>query len=325
MKPEADAWDSKIIGWLMEGDPAIRWQVLRDLLDAPEGQISRERAKIAREGWGKTLLDAQGGDGTWGGVAWNPGNDSTMHVLTLLRIFGLDPQSPAARRAIARVEQVTFGGDVPWSGNRFFEGETEHCINGQIAASGAYFGVNVRPLIERLLAGQLSDGGWNCDSDSEHGSFNTTICVLEALLEYEMSFGGEAAITMARQAGEGYLLERHLFCRKSTGDTIFVDRHDKRGSFAAPAFFQLAFPPWWHYNILRALDYFSRSAKTHDERLHGALAHLKSKQRTDGRWNQDILHRGTMPVDLGEYPGEAGRWNTLQAMRVLSRFGKSPA
>jgi hypothetical protein len=194
------------VEWLLDADPAIRWQVLRDLTDAPAAEVAAERARGATEGWGARLLALQGGDGRWGGAAWNRGWDSTLHVLMLLRDIGLDPASDHARRAVGLVrDRVTWQGCGPpeCDGNAFFDGEVEPCINGQVAAAGAYFGQDARSIVERLLGEQLADGGWNCEAEngSTRASFNTTICVLEALLAYEQDVGGRAEVTAARLRG----------------------------------------------------------------------------------------------------------------------------
>src|SRR5690606_19462876 len=186
--------ESTVIAWLMDSDPAIRWQAMRDLTHAPADEIAAERARIATEGAGARLLALQASDGRWGGAAWNRGWDSTLHVLMLLREMGLDPASDSARRAVRRVhDRVTWRGCGPREAedNGFFAGEVEPCINGQVGAVGAYFCQDVRGIVGRLLAEQLPDGGWNCEAanGSTRSSFNTTICVLEALLEYEHTLG----------------------------------------------------------------------------------------------------------------------------------------
>ena len=136
-----------------------------------------------------------------------------------------------ARRAVGLVrDRVTWQGCGPQEcdGRAFFEGEVEPCINGQVAAVGAYFGQDVRGIVDRLLGEQLPDGGWNCEAPdrSTRSSFNTTICVLEALLEYERAGNGTSAVTAARLRGQEYLLERRLFRRLSTGEVIERDRKD---------------------------------------------------------------------------------------------------
>src|SRR5688572_12055362 len=181
---------SAVIRWLLDADPSIRWQAMRDLTDAPADEVAAERGRVATEGAGARLLALQAHDGRWGGAAWNHGWDSTMHVLTLLREMGIDPTGEEARRAVGLVrDRVTWRGCGPPEAddNAFFAGEVEPCINGQVAASGAYFGQDVRGIIDRLLGEQLADGGWNCEAEngSTRSSFNTTICVLEALLEHE--------------------------------------------------------------------------------------------------------------------------------------------
>jgi hypothetical protein len=193
-KRQAPQPKRSVIRWLLSSDPSICWQVIRDLTAAPDEEVAAERAKVATEGWGAQLLALQGTDGSWGGAAWNRGWNSTMHALMLLRDMGLDPASDQARRAVGLVrDRVTWRGCGPQEcdGNAFFEGELEPCINGQLGAVGAYFDQDVRGIVERLLGEQLPDGGWNCEaaSGSTRSSFNTTICVLEALLEYERAVG----------------------------------------------------------------------------------------------------------------------------------------
>src|SRR5919108_6650566 len=178
VRPTAGGSSVTVVDWLLDSDPSIRWQVLRDLTDTPPDEVAAERARVAGEGAGAQLLALQAADGRWGGAAWNRGWDSTMHVLLLLRHLGLDPASSEARRAVGLVrDHVTWQGSGPQevARNPFFAGEVEPCINGQVAAAGAYFGQDVRGLIERLLGEQLPDGGWNCDAPpSAHSSFNTT-------------------------------------------------------------------------------------------------------------------------------------------------------
>lgn len=317
--------DQTVIQWLSDSDPAIRWQVLQDLINAPADEIAAERARVATEGWGAQLLALQGADGSWGGVAWNHGWDSTMHVLTLLREMGLDPASAAARRALDLVrDHVKWRGwdwDGQWrgmdfAGVPFFAGEVEPCINGQVGASGAYFGQDVQRILERLLSEQLPDGGWNCEAEngSTRGSFNTTICVLEALLEYELRFGSKSEVTAARLRGQEYLLERRLFRRRSTGEVI-QDR--KTG---AAAWTQFAFPTWWHYDVLRGLDYLRRAGVTPEARLSEAIDLVESKRDQDGRWPLEIQHPGQMPIEIDAGVGQPSRWITLRALRVLKWY-----
>jgi hypothetical protein len=248
-------------------------------------------------------------------VAFSQGYDSTMHVLTLLQHFGLDPAGPQAKNAMESVrDQVVWPGWGPnGSDNPYFMGEVEPCINGQVAAAGAYFRQDVSGLIDRLLTGQLDDGGWNCEAEngSTRSSFNTTICVLDALLEYEHAFGPGADSTAARKRGEAYLLERQLFKRLSSGEPIRRDR--KRGG----DFTQFAFPSWWHYDVLRGLDYLRAAGVHPDERVADAIALVRDKQQPDGRWLLDVRYPGTMPVDLRESPGHPSWWITLRALRVL--------
>jgi hypothetical protein len=197
--------------------------------------------------------------------------------------------------------------------NPFFAGELEPCINGQVGAVGAYFGQDVRSIVDRLLGEQLPDGGWNCEAanGSTRSSFNTTICVLEALLEYELTSGSSAGVTEARLCGQEYLLDRRLFRRRSTGEVIARDR---KGNAAWTSF---AFPTWWHYDILRGLEYLRRADVVPDERVAEAIDVVASKRDSDGRWPLDTLYPGDMPVEIDDGEGRPSRWNTLRALRVL--------
>jgi hypothetical protein len=316
--------NTAVIQWLLDSDPSIRWQVMRDLIGAPTQQVAAERARVATEGWGARLLALQGADGSWAGAAWNHGWDSTMHVLTLLREMGLDPASDEARRALGLVrDHVRWWGwdwDGTWRGpdfvgNPFFAGEVEPCINGQVAASGAYFGQDTQRIIDRLLREQLSDGGWNCEApgNSTRSSFNTTICVLEALLEYELAGGSRAEVTEARLRGQDYLLERRMFRRLSTGEVI-IDRE------AGHDWTRFSFPTWWHYDVLRGLEYLRRAGVTPGERVAEAVELVESKRDADGRWSLDVRYPGTMPIELDEGEGLPSRWITLHALRVLDWY-----
>src|SRR5262245_53010251 len=313
-KPQAS-----VVRWLLDSDPSVRWQVVRDLTDALAEEVAAERARVAAEGAGARLLALQGADGSWGGAAWNRGWDSTMHVLMLLRDFGLDPASDDARRAVGLVrDRVTWRGCGPpeCDGNPFFAGEVEPCINGQVAAVGAYFGQDVRGIVDRLLSEQLPDGGWNCEAanGSTRASFNTTICVLEALLEHERAVGSSPRVTTARLRGQEYLLERRLFRRRSTGEVI---ERDRKGGAAWTSF---AFPTWWHYDVMRGLEYLRRAGVAPDERASEAIELLASKRDRNGRWPLEVRHAGKMPVETDEGEGRPSRWITLCALRVFDWY-----
>ena len=325
-RPTSKPVDS-VLGWLLDSDPSIRWQVMSDLIRAPADEVAAERARVATEGWGAHLLAIQGADGLWAGAAWNHGWDSTMHVLTLLREMGLDPASDEAQRAVGLVrEHVRWPGwdwDGNWQGidfvgNSFFAGEVEPCINGQVAASAAYFRQETHSerIFDRLLGEQLADGGWNCEAPegSTCSSFNTTICVLEALLEVELAGGGSAALTAARLRGQEYLLERRLFRRKSTGEVIERDRTGES------EWTRFTFPNWWHYDVLRSLDYLRHAGVAPDERLAEAIALVESKRSGDVCWLLEHQYPGSMPIDLGEVVGQPSRWITLRALRVLDWY-----
>jgi len=318
--------------WLLQGDPAIRWQVLHDLTGAPADQVATERARVETEGWGARLLALRDPDGQWAGGAcfprqvvedWRAGIQpdfsegqpwtSTLPTLMLLRDLGLDPASTAARETISLVAE-----NCRWEhdGQRFFDGEVEPCINGRTLSIGAYFGADVDGLVTRLLADQLDDGGWNCEAENGAtvSSFDSTICVLEGLLDYELS-GGEVAVAAARRRGEEYLLERRLFRRKSTGE------------LPAERWLQLSWPPRWHYDVLRALDHFRRVGDAPDARVAEAVQVIRDKRQPDGTWLLENTHGGETWFELEDGDGRPSRWNTLRALRVLDWYdrGRQPA
>ena len=209
--PEIAGPKRGVIRWLLDSDPSIRWQVMRDLLGESDAVVAAERSRIAVEGWGARLLRLQQADGNWGGGPWVYQSwASTLETLMELRALGLDPASPQAQQAIARVRDNSDWG-VHHGHSPFFDGEVEPCINGRVLACGAYFGAASDSLVDRLLGEQLADGGWNCDAPpSRRASFNSTLCVLEGLLEYERATGVTGAVKTARLRGQAYLLERRL-------------------------------------------------------------------------------------------------------------------
>ena len=318
-KWHAPAAESQVIQWLLDSDPSIRWQVMRDLIASSPEEVAAERARVGTEGAGARLLALQAADGRWSGAAWNRGWNSTMHVLMLLRDMGLDPASEPARHATELVrDRVTWKGCGPreCDANAFFDGEVEPCINGQVAAVGAYFGPDVRRLVARLVAEQLPDGGWNCEAanGSIRSSFNTTICVLEALHAFERAAGRSQEVFEARLRGQEYLLERRLFRRRSTGEVI---ERDRKGGFEWTRF---AFPTWWHYDVLRGLEYLRSAGIPYDDRMAEAIELVASKRDADGRWPLETSYPGLMPVEIDQGVGQPSRWNTLRALRVLNWF-----
>jgi hypothetical protein len=293
-----------VVEWLLESDPSIRWQVMRDLTDAGDDAVAAERARVAVEGWGAQLLALQEPDGRWGGGTYFPSWTSTAWTLSLLRNLGLDPRSESARRAVVPVRE-----NAKWEYDDlpFFDGEVEPCINGLAVALGSYYGQDVQVIVDRLLGEQMSDGGWNCEQErgSTRGSFHSTICVLEGLLEHERATGVTPELTAARLKGQEYLVERRLLHRLSTGEVI------------DPDWSQFSFPTYYFYDVLRALDYLRDASAVPDERVEEAVALVEKKRTDDGRWLLENPHPGEAHLDLDESEGNPSRWNTLRALRVL--------
>lgn len=303
-----------VTAWLLDSDPAIRWQVLRDLADASTDEIAAERARVAAEGWGAELLALQAPDGRWDGGTYRPGwtdDDrpffdawtATHFTLQQLMELGLDPSSPQAVAAIGRVRE-----NVRWEheGEPYFDGEVEPCINGVALAIAAYFGEGGDRIVESILDWHLPDGGWNCWAayGARVASFHSTICVVEGLLAWERAGGGSDAAAAARHAGEEYLLERSLFRRRSTGEVV------------DPRYTMLSSPWRWYYDVLRGLEHF-RAADRRDERLEPAIELLRGKRQEDGRWRRELHHEGPQLVDVSHSEGDPSRWITLRALRVL--------
>lgn len=303
------------IDWLLDSDPAIRWQVMSDLTGEPAEIVSEERDRVAVEGWGALLLSLQEPDGRWDGGTYRPGwvDDSkpffdawtaTHFSLQLLREYGLDPESAEAGKAVSSVRD-----NVRWHANDalYFDGETEPCINGVALATGVYFGEEVGGIGDLLLGQQLDDGGWNCWAEygASVSSFHTTICVLEGLSAWQRSARASDAAVEAIQRGEEYLLERRLFRRRSDGKVI------------DPRFTLFSYPTWWYYDVLRGLDYFRIAHAAPDDRCAEAIDLVLAKRDPAGRWALENVHQGPTHFDMDSHEGAPSRWNTLRASRVL--------
>ena len=303
--------------WLLDSDPAIRWQVMRDLTGEAPKAIAAERSRVATEGWGAQLLALQSPAGHWGGRREDRGLLTTLYTLVVLKDLGLDPASKEARKMIGRVDRrLVF---KPLNNRPFLHGETEPCINGRILGLGAYFNKPNDALARQLLREQLADGGWNCEAvepsakrpPSRRSSFHTTICVLEGLLEYERAGRKSAAVTKARKRAENYLLERRMFRSLRTGEVI-----DQR-------WLRFSFPTFWHYDVLRGLDYLRNAGIKPDHRVNEAIQIVMERRHQNGRWPLNLLHAEHLPLEMETGVGSASRWNTLRALRVLRWYHNS--
>jgi hypothetical protein len=306
------------LGWLLDADPAIRWQAMRDLTDATADQLAAERARVATQGWGARLLGLRREDGLWD--AGTPDTEwISLLALLLLRDMGLDASSEEARNAISLVRNnTTWHSQGPWHGTPLFAGEVEPCINGRVVTVGSYFGQDVSGIVERLLGEQMADGGWNCEQEngSTRGSFHTTINVLEGLLEHERATGGSAEVTAALERGQEYLLERRMLRRLSSGELIDT------------AFTLFSFPTGYHYDALRGLEYLRAAGVTPDPRVAEAIDLVRSKRDAEGRVPLENPHEielvnarvRDLEFDMNEREGRPSHWNTLRAMRVLDWY-----
>jgi len=319
MRPRDYARRSAHLRWLLDSDPAIRWQVMRDLTGEAPNAIAAERSRVATEGWGAQLLARQTPAGRWGDGprGWRddlPKDERvlliTLYCLVVLMDLGLDPGSKEARKMIDRVDKRLVFKRL--NNRPFLHGETEPCINGRILGIGSYFNEPNDALADRLVGEQLEDGGWNCDAPkSRRSSFHTTICVLEGLLEYERTGRKSAAVTKARQRAENYLLERRTFRSLRTGEVI-----NKR-------WLRFAFPTFWHYDVLRGLDYLRKAGIKPDSRVREAIEVVIERRHQNGRWPLNLLHPEHIPLEMETGVGRASRWNTLRALRVLRWYNNA--
>jgi hypothetical protein len=295
------------IKWLLDSDPAIRWQVMRDLTGEAPNAIAAERSRVATAGWGAQLLARQSSTGDWPGGQWDL---ITLWSLVVLKDLGLDPASKQARRMIQRVDNgLVF---KPLNNRPFLHGETEPCINGRILGIGSYFKEPNDALANQLLGEQLEDGGWNCEAPkSQRSSFHTTICVLEGLLEYERAGRKSTAVTKARKRAENYLLERHLFRSLRTGEVIHK------------SWLRFSYPTHWHYDVLRGFDYMRDAGIKPDSRVTEAVEVVMKRRHQNGRWPLNLLHPEKIPLEMETAVGRASRWNTLRALRVLRWYNNA--
>jgi hypothetical protein len=316
VNPQADS----AIPWLLDGDPAIRWQTLRDLVGKPERTVERERQKVAREGWGNRLLARQDAAGTWAtgqsadGGLYSPKWTSTTYTMLLLRDLGLPATNRQARKACAPL----LDGGLQRDGgiNYWWQGRSETCITGMVLSILSHFEYDddrLDTLVDYLLREQMPDGGWNCrrPDGATHSSVHTTISVLEGLRCYELHRGRKTStVRGAQHRGREFLLVHRLF------------RSHRSGEIIKPIFLRFSFPPRWHYDILRALDYFQAVNAPCDSRLAEAIDIVRCSQGKDGRWLLQNRYRGKTYFEL-ERLGAASRWNTLRALRVLKWWNRT--
>lgn len=300
-----------IISWLLKGDPSIRWQVQRDLLNSSPAKVEAERRKVAKEGWGARLLALQDSNGTWGGGIYGPKWTSTTYTMLTLRLLGLPPNNPQAKRACKIFMDKGFYTD---GGINFFSYSmkySETCVTSMILGLLAYFrhpDERIHEVASYLVGQQMSDGGWNCESykGATHSSFHTTMLALEGLYEYESAYPEKKKqITQVRERGHEFLLAHRLYKSHRTGK-VFDE-----------AMTRMTFPQRWRYEFIRALDYFRTCDAPRDERMSDAIELLQKKQKKDGLWTLNSGMSGRKYFDL-ETAGQPSRWNTLRALRVLN-------
>ncbi len=297
-----------VIRWLMAGDPAIRWQTMRDLTGAPEEEVEAERPMVAEEGWGARLLACQDPDGRWGGQLYINKWLSTTYSMLLLRSLGLDPAHPRARLAC----RLLLDGGIRDDGSVCY-GKTvsraDNGVTGMILALGAYFlpdDGRVHALAAYLIGARKADGSWDPEEgyrDERYG-VNASLLILDGLLEYTRGHPAQTGPALeALAAGQEYLLRANLFCGEN-------------GQALEPRWLKFSFPTRWFYDVLAALDHFQASGAARDPRLEEAVALVRSRRGADGTWKLQNRHPGKTFFEM-EAVGKPSRWNTLRALRVL--------
>ena len=302
--------DQSVIQWLLDGDPAVVWQVQRDLFDEPVKIYQNSQKRVATEGWGAQFLGLQDSEGTWAQGLYGPKWQSTTYTMLTLRRLGLPSDNPQAQRGC---QVLLDGGFMPDDGINYIRNpniqHSETCITGMVLSVLAHFRYpdeRLHAIANHLLGQQMADGGWNCESynGATHSSFHTTISVLEGLWEYEKTFGANPKITAARAQAHEFLWLHRLYRSHRTGKIV-----DQKLT-------KLTFPPRWRYDLMRVLDYFQDCNAPQDERVAEGIELLRSKQRKDGTWPLNAGMSGRYFFHM-EKAGQPSRMNTLRALRIL--------
>ncbi|HET9648675.1 MAG TPA: squalene cyclase [Microlunatus sp.] len=314
--------DPRLADWMLDSDPALRWQVERDVIGAPEEVWSATRAMVATEGFGARLIALQDPDGQWAGGAYFPADfdlrgseaadgagqpyTATTWTLNALRGWGLDARALAGTAAKLAANSRWEYEDLPYWG-----GEVDCCINAFTLANGGWLGADVTALSRWFGEHQLADGGWNCEwvEGSTRSSVHSTLNVVDGLLSYEQSIGGDDELRRRRETGQEYLLERSLMYRKTTGEPF------------GPWVTRFAYPLRWFYSVLRAADHLRSAAlwdqTAPDPRMAEAIEIIRAARRPDGTWIQERRHPGRVWFEVDVPAGEPSKWLTFLGTRVL--------
>ncbi|MCH8905708.1 MAG: hypothetical protein IH840_01360 [Candidatus Heimdallarchaeota archaeon] len=305
---------TEVINWLLNGDPVIRYQVHRDLLESGKEDLARSRLQIEIEdGWFQQISSFQGEDMTWGHHIADHAWKGTLWVLNLLRRFSVPYEIVNFKEAVNLLinEGLQRDGGVNYDTAK---NHSEVCESGIVLSLLSYFKVKSQyreAIFEFLIENQMTDGGWNCRrlDGATHSSFHTTIMVLEGLRDYSLiDHQHLGTVSDLMFEGHEFLLEHQLF-RSHTTYRV-----------ATREILHFAFPPRLNYDVLTAMDYFQSINHRYDNRFKDAINLIRAKEE-NGKWLLEHEHIGEFWIKMEELH-DISRWNTLRALRVLRWWKK---
>lgn len=178
-------------------------------------------------------------------------------------------------------------------------------------------------LVDRLVAFQWPDGGWNCDKrpGAQVSSVQETLLPLRGLAAWYRATGDERARGAAGRAAE-FLLARRLLWRRRDGALIEPEWGGPVDRIHYPIRF---------YDVLGALLVMAEMGMVRDPRCRDALDLLERKRLTDGTFPVEwtnvtkadrIETRGTY-ADWGALHKKKGNaLVTVDALYVLREAGR---
>jgi len=304
---------NELFNWLKDSDLSIKYRFERDILNSSQDDLLKIQLKMLNHGWGHDLMSFQKDDGYWEGY-YSPKWISTHYTLQTLRCLNY-PKTDSIVLAINRIlneEKCKDGGISP----SVHHNESDCCVNGMFLNIACYYHAHIdelKSMIDYLILAQISDGGFNCSFNRHnviHSAFNSTLCVIEGLWEYEKqgyTYRIDEVMKLRNEAEE-FLLLHQLYISDKTNRII-----DER-------YCSTHFPYYWRYDLLRALEYFVDSNHPYDKRFENALKWLESRHK-EYRWNMNAHYSGLTYFTM-EKAGKPSKMITLKALNVLYYYNR---